>query len=298
MRDLAGVEPWRESLERSLARRGKLPRCSIEPNQLRSQRELAHDEELVHESATYWLLCRRAIATRWMMLVVSAGGLCTLALLAATRPSVSDGRGAHASATAAHVDPCRAAGGSWSAGAGHAAPRSGGAGASGTGTCQLVDSSNRYVDPLAGAAVAPKRIDQGVDYAAGSGTLTAIGPARITNIATSDTGWPGAFIEYQLLGGSDDGRYVFYAEGVTPAENLYVGETVRAGQAIATIVPDDSSGIEIGWGANDGTKSYAAEMGQWSATNEADNIPTAAGESFSALIASLGGPPGKVEGYS
>jgi hypothetical protein len=30
--------------------------------------------------------------------------------------------------------------------------------------------------------------------------------------------------------------------------------------------------------------------------HETDNIPTAAGENFSALIASLGGPPGKVEG--
>jgi hypothetical protein len=143
--------------------------------------------------------------------------------------------------------------------------------------------------------VAPERIDQGVDYA-GSGTLTAMGAARVTYLATSDTGWPGAFIQYQLLGGPDDGCYVYYAEGVTPAGGLYVGETVRAGQAIATIIPDYSSGIEIGWGAGDGTKSHAAELGEWSATHDADSIPTAAGENFSALIASLGGPPGKTEG--
>ena len=71
---------------------------------------------------------------------------------------------------------------------------------------------------------------------------------------------------------------------------------LRGGQPIATIIPDDSSGIEVGWGAGDGTESYAARMGQWSAVAEQDNIPTRAGKSFSALIAALGGPPGKVGG--
>ena len=141
----------------------------------------------------------------------------------------------------------------------------------------------------------PRRIDQGVDYA-GSGMLTAIGDATVTFLATSDTGWPGAFIEYRLLGGPESGCYVFYAEGVTPADGMHVGAAVRAGQAIAAIVPDDPSGIEIGWGAGDGTESYAARMGQWSAVAEEDNIPTPAGKSFSSLIAALGGPPGKVGG--
>jgi hypothetical protein len=291
-RNLARAEPWRESLERSLARRGKLPRSSIEPKQLRAQRELAQDKELV---PTYWLLCWQAIGKRWMMLVASAAGLFTLAMLASARPSVSDGRGAQASATATHSDVSRAAVGSPSADSGHAAPGSTGAGVNGTGTCQPLNSSNGYVNPLAGAAVAPERIDQGVDYA-GSGTLTAIGAARVTYLSTSDSGWPGAFIEYQLLGGPDDGCYVYYAEGVTPAEGLYVGDTVRAGQAIATVIPGSSSGIEIGWGAGIGTKTYAAEVGQWSPSDDADSIPTAAGENFSALIASLGGPPGKMEG--
>jgi len=295
MRDLARVEPWRESLEHSLARRGDFPRCSIEPRQLRGRRNPAHDEEPVRALPPYWLLCWQAIAKRWPTLAAGGAGVLTLILLAATRPSVSDGRRAHASATAAHDGASRAAGGSRPADAGHAAPGSGGAGVSRARTCQLVDSPIGYVNPLAGAAVTPKRIDQGVDYA-GSGTLTAIGAATVTSIATSDTGWPGAFIEYQLLGGPESGCFVFYAEGVTPAEGLHVGETIRAGQAVAAIIPNYSSGIEIGWGADDGTKTYAAKMGEWSATAEQDNIPTAAGKSFSSLIASLGGPPGKVEG--
>jgi hypothetical protein len=294
IRDLCRTEPWRESLERSLTRRGKFRRSSIEPDQL-PQPELARDKRLVHESASYCLLCWQAITRRWMMLLASAAGLLTLAMLASTRPSVLDGRSGRSLAANRHADMYRRTADSSSAESGQAAPGSSRARLNRTDTCQPVNSSNGYANPLAGAVVSPERIDQGVDYA-GSGMLTAIGAARVTYLATSGTGWPGAFIQYQLLGGPDRGCYVYYAEGVTPAGALYVGETVSAGQAIATIIPDYSSGIEIGWGAGNGTKSDAAEMGEWSATHDADNIPTAAGESFSALIASLGGPPGKTEG--
>jgi hypothetical protein len=155
--------------------------------------------------------------------------------------------------------------------------------------------TDEYVNPLANAAVKPERIDQGVDYA-GSGTLVAIGSARVTFLATSDTGWPGAFIEYRLLGGADAGCYVFYAEGVIPASGLHQGETIAPGQPIATIVPRYPTGIEIGWGAGIGTKTYARLAGDWSAADDQDNVPTVAGENFSALIAVLGGPPGRVEG--
>ncbi len=117
----------------------------------------------------------------------------------------------------------------------------------------------------------------------------------VTYVATSETGWPGAFIEYRLRSGPEAGCYVFYAEGVVPAQGLHVGQRVHGGQAIATIDPGNSAGIEVGWGAGQGTQTYAAKVGQWSAQAEADNIPTGFGLSFSALIQSLGGPPGKVE---
>jgi hypothetical protein len=151
------------------------------------------------------------------------------------------------------------------------------------------------VNPLGKATVKRERIDQGVDYA-GSGTLVAIGQGRVTYLATTNTGWPGAFIEFQLLGGADAGCYVFYAEGVTPVDGLSVGDTVAAGQPIATIIPKTSTGIEVGWGSGRGTKTYAKIAGQWSTTDDQDNVATAAGKSFSALIAALGGPAGKVEG--
>lgn len=160
-------------------------------------------------------------------------------------------------------------------------------------SCEPANRSTDYVNPLAIASVTPKRIDQGVDYA-GSGTLTAIGGGVITVVALSGSGWPGAFIEYRLRNGPESGCYVYYAEGVAPAPSLHVGEMVVAGQAIAVIDPANPAGIEIGWGAGEGTRTYAGKMGQWSAKAEDENIPSAAGMGFSSLIASLGGPPGRV----
>ncbi len=161
--------------------------------------------------------------------------------------------------------------------------------------CQLSSAPSDYVNPLGAARVRPERIDQGVDYA-GSGTLAAIGAATVTYVGTTATGWPGSFIEYRLLDGADAGCYVYYAEGVNPAAGLSVGETVAAGQPIASIIPGWPTGIELGWGAGITTATYAADAHQWSATRDQDSIASAAGKSFSALVASLGGPPGKVEG--
>jgi len=145
--------------------------------------------------------------------------------------------------------------------------------------------ATRYVNPLAHARVTPERIDAGVDYS-GTGTLTSIGWARITHVQRRNTGWPGAFIEYRLLHGYHAGRYVYYAEGVRPAQGIYAGRLVRPGRAVANLIPGWSTGIEIGWGANVGTETLASAFHQY-------NYPTRYGKNFSAFIASLGGPPGK-----
>jgi murein DD-endopeptidase MepM/ murein hydrolase activator NlpD len=297
VRDLRYVEPWRESLERSRARRGKPMPSPIELNRWRTERDLDRDEKRGREFVSCWRGLRRAIAKRPMLLLASPAGILAIALLAAVLPAASDSLGPQASARAAKGS--RAAAVSSPAAFGRAAPGSQAAGLRAPPNCELVGlvgQPNGYVNPLAGAALTSKRIDQGVDYTAGSGTLTAIGAARVTVVATSDTGWPGAFIEYQLADGPAAGCYVYYAEGVSPATDLQVGEPVRAGQPIATIIPGYPSGIEIGWGAGIGTETYAAEMGEWSATSDADSIPTEAGNSFSSLMASLGGPPGRIEG--
>jgi hypothetical protein len=234
------------------------------------------------------------------MLVVGGGGILALAFLAATLPSVFGGRGAEASSGAARPDAARLPTGLAPRFSGGVAPGSRAlgstpAGVRAPGTCQPAGGANGYVNPLAGARVVSERIDQGVDYA-GSGTLAALGDGRLTYVATSDTGWPGAFIEYALSDGPDAGCYVYYAEGVNPVPGLHVGEAVRAGQALATIVSGWPTGVEMGWGAGISTRTYAMKTHQWSPRNDADNIASAPGKSFSAMVASLGGPAGRVEG--
>jgi hypothetical protein len=206
-----------------------------------------------------------------------------------------DGHGAQASASSGHAGaaptrfhPLSPATGGAAAGLTRSALRP-------AGTCRPVTGASGYVNPVAGDVLIGERIDQGVDYA-GTGTLTAIGAAKITYVGTSDTGWPGAFVEYRLLDGPDAGCFVYYAEGINPANGLHAGQTVRAGQVMANIIPGWSTGIELGWGAGKNTKTYAAKTGKWSATDDANSIASEAGKSFSALIASLGGPRGKVEG--
>lgn len=142
----------------------------------------------------------------------------------------------------------------------------------------------KYVNPLKYAKVTPERIDMGVDYS-GTGSLTAIGWARIVYVGTKNTGWPGAFIEYRLLHGWYAGRHVYYAEGVRPAEGIHVGRLVRPGRVVARLIKGWSSGIEIGWAAGIGTETLAEKYHQ-------SNFPTKCGKNFSALIKRLGGPPG------
>ena len=230
------------------------------------------------------------------MLVIGAGGAiavaCVLVILLGGLTSRSD----RAPVTAAKTRAA-ASGHADSDGAGPISPRvvSRTVKAGQLPTCQPVSGASDYVNPLAGAHVRPERIDQGVDYA-GSGTLTAIGAARVTFVATSDTGWPGSFIAYRLLDGPDAGCYVYYAEGVNPVPGLRVGQTLASGQAVATIISGWATGIELGWAAGTGTVTYAAKAHQWNATSDENSAASPAGRSFSALIASLHGPPGRVEG--
>jgi hypothetical protein len=369
VRDLGEVDLWEESLQRSLARRGRLPRSSPELARLRPDRDLS-DESFMTQYASYSRMRRDARARRPLMPMVGLGGVSTVAVLAATLPGLLGGKSASARAdrlayighgprlprlvvrgsrTAAgpvlrrlpprqllprtrveHQAPARVTStpvtGSTPvtrpaprpkpapavttsvatsprpappvktavAAVGRPAAPVRAAGDLPTRAAQPATTSPGYVNPLAHASVTPERIDQGVDYG-GTGPLGAIGAGRITYVATSGTGWPGAFIEFQLSSGPDAGRYVFYAEGIVPASGLHVGQRVSAGQTIATMT-GSSGGIEIGWGAGIGTETYAMKAGQWKSGMDEDNVPTAAGKSFSALIASLGGPAGKIEG--
>lgn len=148
-----------------------------------------------------------------------------------------------------------------------------------------------YVNPLANAHVRAERIDQGVDYA-GTGTLGAIGPGVVTEVVKSGSGWEGGgYVEYKLTAGPYAGHSVYYAEGVTPT--VSVGQRLSPGQQVATIIPNWPTGMELGFAAGKANQtSYATAYGG----GYSENALTAAGQAFSHLIASLGGPAGLTEG--
>lgn len=151
-------------------------------------------------------------------------------------------------------------------------------------------NASGYVNPLAGASVRAERIDQGVDYA-GSGTLGAIGPGVVTKVVQTGSGWEGGgYVEYKLSSGPYAGHSVFYAEGVTPT--VTVGQTLTAGEPVATMIPGSSHGIEMGFAAGQGEAAYASVQGG----GYQEGQLTAAGQAFSNLLASLGAPGGLAEG--
>ena len=91
-RDLANAALWQKSLERSLARRGKQTRSSLELYRLRPERDLVYGD-FIRESALYSQM-RRSARSRPSMALPTAGGISALALLAATTiPSLLDGNG-------------------------------------------------------------------------------------------------------------------------------------------------------------------------------------------------------------
>ncbi|MBV9804470.1 MAG: hypothetical protein JO130_14815 [Solirubrobacterales bacterium] len=159
-----------------------------------------------------------------------------------------------------------------------------------TGAATAAAGASGYVNPLANASVRAERIDQGVDYA-GSGTIGALGPAVVTQVVPSGSGWEGGgYVEYKLTAGPYAGRYVYAAEGVTPT--VSIGQTLSAGQPVATIVPGSSTGVEMGFASGVGESSYASQYGG----GYSEGQLTAAGQAFSNLIASLGAPAGLAEG--
>ena len=89
-RDLASADVWAQSLERSLARRGRPRRASIELGRLTAERDLANPEYL-SDSSAYWRT-RRAASASTSIPAPAVGGASVLALLAATTiPSLAGG---------------------------------------------------------------------------------------------------------------------------------------------------------------------------------------------------------------
>ena len=115
-RDLGQVDLWQQSLERSLARRGRPKRSSVELYRLRGDRDLLLEDDLP-ESAHYSQLRRRAADHPLVPRpAVAVGGASALALLAVTLPNLLGGR----SATKQRVTYAAKVGGRGGAGTTHA----------------------------------------------------------------------------------------------------------------------------------------------------------------------------------
>jgi hypothetical protein len=134
------------------------------------------------------------------------------------------------------------------------------------------------------------RTDMGVDFT-GSGPINAIGNARI--IQTGAAGWPnggagpaGEGVLYRLLDGPRAGQIIYVYEGITPT--VHAGETVVAGQRIATFYPGSS--IEIGF-----ADAAGAPLSHWIYT---EGMVTSWGRKMAAFLASIGAPGPALQQFS
>jgi Peptidase family M23 len=153
-------------------------------------------------------------------------------------------------------------------------------------------STKGLTNPI-GPGLIPGRVDMGVDYS-GAGPLYALGSGTIVNVYQS--GWPGGiFIALKL---DQDGRYVYYAENISP--QVRVNQKVQAGDLIG-YANGQYPYIEIGWAAPPGTGgvTMAASTGQDKAglaseDNDPGEYSTAYGVAFNQLLQSLGAKPGSI----
>ncbi len=159
-----------------------------------------------------------------------------------------------------------------------------------------------YVNPVERvSALAPRRIDLGVDYG-GSGPLLALGRGRVTMASDTDDGpescwtvscWPGGgIVVYRLLDGPFAGKYVYVAEHIRVT--VRVGETVRAGQRIATLYPG-YPWSEFGWAAGPGPEALATADGHRCTCSDPGGWSSIEGRNMNDLLVRLGAPSGYLQ---
>jgi hypothetical protein len=149
--------------------------------------------------------------------------------------------------------------------------------------CPSTDPSG-YVNPFGNPAWGPARTDQGVDWIPSVPLpVYAIGPGVITYSSTT-SGWPGgAFLIYQLTGGSHAGLFVYVAEHLT---NLApVGTVVAAGDTLAVALPG-YPWTEWGWAG-----SCCIDIPSSPYNGAADGTPTDGGQAFARFLVELGAKP-------
>jgi len=145
-----------------------------------------------------------------------------------------------------------------------------------------------YVNPLAKATgIVWERTDQGVDASMSVGSpILALGDCTVKLIVEFYAGQPAIVCE--LLDGQLAGDWWYMAEQVTPS--VTVGQTVKAGQQIATYAPTGTA-IETGWWTPNG--GYPLGHDSYN-----EGVATLAGADFRFLLNQLGARAGSGPGLS
>ena len=99
-------------------------------------------------------------------------------------------------------------------------------------------------------------LDQGVDFT-GTGSLLAPADIKITRV-DRHSGWPGGtLIAGQITSGANKGRYVYFAEALSPGKGVAVGNTIAAGSEIAAL-SSSYPGSESGFAQNASGQAYGS----------------------------------------
>ncbi|HEY2595275.1 MAG TPA: phage tail tip lysozyme [Chloroflexota bacterium] len=152
----------------------------------------------------------------------------------------------------------------------------------------LTGSIKGYTNPFEKATgIVWERTDEGVDAAMAPGSpLLAFAPSKVIEIVPFYLGQPA--IVFEITSGPLAGKWWYWSEQIQPT--VSPGQTVSAGQVVATYAPS-GTGIEIGWWEVNG----GYPLGHPGYT---DGLATNAGAAFRYLLQALGANPGSGVGLS
>ncbi len=139
-----------------------------------------------------------------------------------------------------------------------------------------------------------ERIDEGVDYS-GTGPVHALGKGQVVYVNSTGQWFPPApdYIAYRLSGGAAKGFTVYIGECITI--NVHVGELITTKTVLGDMF-DCGYGIEIGWANGHRLPDASAAKCYRRHDNAGGDNPSGYGMNFSALLARLGAPPGRIVG--
>ncbi len=221
-RDLGRVDVWEESLKRSLERRGRPRRSSVELYRLRPERDLTLGDVL-ERSASYSELRRKAAQRSTMPRPsVALGGISALALVAgSTLPSLLGGSGARAAGKERVAYAADA----------HARARAEAAVRGSWGS--TLESAGTHAASTSRASLSPSSSPHSSSYAA------VAHPAAAAPIATSAN--PVREAAPETVAQYSGGAAVATAAPATPARNVHLASDVTVEAHSAAAAPSEST---------------------------------------------------------